>query len=216
MARRLDLEGWRRREHFEFFRRYEQPYWNVTVPVEVGELLRWLEVNEGHSYFLANLYLCLKAANSVEELRYRIRGEEVVVLDAVHGGTTVARDDGTFGFGYLHFQEDFESFARDGAAELERVRQGDSLADRPGADEYIYLTVLPWLAFTSFQHARHPPAGESNPRIVFGRRGEGADATMPVSIEVHHALVDGLHVGRFFAEFEALLAKPGEAFGVSR
>jgi chloramphenicol O-acetyltransferase type A len=31
---------------------------------------------------------------------------------------------------------------------------------------------------------------------------------MPLNIEVHHALVDGLHVGRFVQGLEALLAAP--------
>ncbi len=31
---------------------------------------------------------------------------------------------------------------------------------------------------------------------------------MPLNIEVHHALVDGVHVGRFVQALEALLAEP--------
>jgi chloramphenicol O-acetyltransferase type A len=31
---------------------------------------------------------------------------------------------------------------------------------------------------------------------------------MPISVEVHHALMDGLHVGLFFSQLEDALAKP--------
>ena len=31
---------------------------------------------------------------------------------------------------------------------------------------------------------------------------------MPPSVEVHHALMDGLHVGRYVQAFEAALAAP--------
>jgi chloramphenicol O-acetyltransferase type A len=31
---------------------------------------------------------------------------------------------------------------------------------------------------------------------------------MPLSVEVHHALMDGLHVGQFVQGFEAALADP--------
>ena len=31
---------------------------------------------------------------------------------------------------------------------------------------------------------------------------------MPLSVEVHHALMDGLHVGRFVEGFEAALQEP--------
>jgi len=31
---------------------------------------------------------------------------------------------------------------------------------------------------------------------------------MPFSVEVHHSLMDGLHVGRYLARMEEMLAKP--------
>jgi chloramphenicol O-acetyltransferase type A len=31
---------------------------------------------------------------------------------------------------------------------------------------------------------------------------------MPVSVEVHHALVDGIHVGRFFEIYQGYLDEP--------
>jgi chloramphenicol O-acetyltransferase type A len=31
---------------------------------------------------------------------------------------------------------------------------------------------------------------------------------LPISVEVHHALMDGLHVGRYLSSFEEALMKP--------
>ena len=51
-----------------------------------------------------------------------------------------------------------------------------------------------------------PGKGDSIPRILFGRCvREGKRMKMPVSVEVHHALVDGLDVARFFERFAANL-----------
>jgi chloramphenicol O-acetyltransferase type A len=33
---------------------------------------------------------------------------------------------------------------------------------------------------------------------------------MPFSVEVHHALMDGLHVGRYLSQLESKLASPEE------
>jgi chloramphenicol O-acetyltransferase type A len=58
--------------------------------------------------------------------------------------------------------------------------------------------VLPWLRFTSFTNAL-PGGDDSIPRIVFGRCvRDRRRMKMPVAVEVHHALVDGLDVARFF------------------
>jgi chloramphenicol O-acetyltransferase type A len=79
-------------------------------------------------------------------------------------------------------------------------------------DDVVYHTTLPWFSFTSFAHARTPGRGDSIPRIVFGKFvNEGERKLMPISIEVHHALMDGLHVGRYLGRLEEVLADP-EAF----
>ena len=77
-------------------------------------------------------------------------------------------------------------------------------------DDLLHYSVLPWISFTSFSHARRHRADDSVPKIVFGRyRGDAGAERMPVSVEVHHALVDGLHVGRFLDRMQARL----NAFG---
>ncbi len=208
-ARRLDLSGWRRREHFLFFKDFEQPFFNVCSELDVTALVE-LAAGAGRSFFLSVLYLSLRAANEIEELRLRIRGDDVVLHSVVSGGSTVLREDETFGFGYFDYVTDFEEFETNGKEVLATARRSTALSPRPERDDLIYYSVLPWISFTSFAHARQCPATDCNPRIVFGKRFSGlADRwNMPISIEVHHALVDGLHVGRFLERFQELLRHP--------
>lgn len=202
--RRLDLSTWNRREHFAFYRGYDNPYFNVCGPVDVTRLLQRCRSEGGPSFFLASLWASLAAVNEIEELRYRIRGDDVVVHERVHGGSTVLVPDGTFRFGYFDYDPDFSTFAEVAAAVLERVRaEMGPLEARPERDDLIHHSIIPWIAFTSFSHARRWGTDDSVPKVVFGRHHRVEDADrMPVSIEVHHALADGLHVGRFFERFQ--------------
>ena len=209
MLRRLDLDRWGRREHFLYFKQYEQPFFNVCTEVDVSGVVQFA-ANERRSFFLGVLYLSLRAAYEVEEFRYRIRGDEVVVHPTVAGGTTVLRPDDTFGFGYFEYDTDFARFEEKGQEVLEAARRSTTLDDQPERDDIIYYSVLPWFSFSSFAHARRCPATESNPRIVFGKRSSrlGGAWSMPISVEVHHALVDGLHVARFLERYQELLRNP--------
>lgn len=214
MAKQIDIASWKRRQHFELFRHYEQPFFNVCAEVEVSRLVRDCRRAEGPSFFLASFYLSLVAANQTPELRYRLRGDgdQVVEHEVVHGGSTVLLPNETFAFTYFDFEPDFGLFAERAQVELDRVINGSwQLEPHQGGDAILYYTVLPWVSLTSFSHARHHDPLDSVPRIVFGRYREGTDGRyhLPVSIEVHHALVDGLHVGRFFERFQALLDDPG-------
>ena len=202
----LDLTGWKRRRHFEFFRHYERPWFNLCADVDVTALVERCAEPGGPSFFLASLWLSLAAANEVEELRYRLRGDEVVVHRVIHGGSTVLMPDETFAFAYFDFGPDFPTFAAAGARELDRVRNGPGgLEPEEGRDDLIHYSVIPWVSFTSFSHARTRKADLSVPKIVFGKhRRDGERSLLPVSVEGHHALVDGLHVGRFYRRFEEL------------
>ncbi|MDH3402102.1 MAG: chloramphenicol acetyltransferase [Acidobacteriota bacterium] len=207
--RRLEISRWARRRHFEFFKGFEQPFFNVCTDLDVGALVARTR-GEGRSFFLAVLYLSLRAANEVPELKVRIRGDEVVEHPVVHGGSTVMREDETFGFGYFDYDPRFDAFERTGRAVLEAARRSRTLDDQPERDDLIYYSVLPWIAFTSFAHARRCPAKGSIPRIVLGKRHErrAGEWRLAISVEVHHALVDGLHVARFLDGFQGLLHEP--------
>ena len=48
-----------------------------------------------------------------------------------------------------------------------------------------------------------------DPRIAFGRFVKENDRTLlPFSVEVHHALMDGLHVGRYVNRLQEVLSDP--------
>ena len=77
------------------------------------------------------------------------------------------------------------------------------------ADDAIHFTVLPWASFTSFSHARNWGREDSVPKIAFGKFTEENQRTkLPISVEVHHALMDGLHVGRYLSLMQETLLMP--------
>ena len=205
----LDIESWNRREHFHMFKAYERPFFNLCAPVDVTRLRELCRAPDGPSFFLASFWLSLKAANEVEAFRYRLRGDRIFVYEAIGGGTTVMREDETFGFAYFPYLPTFGEFAAEAGPELELRQKPAPLEPQPENDAVIHYSVIPWVSFTSFAHARRFDTTDSVPKIVFGRYyADGDRWRMPVSVEIHHALADGLHVGRFFEGFQALLDAP--------
>jgi chloramphenicol O-acetyltransferase type A len=97
---------------------------------------------------------------------------------------------------------------REASIELDRVRQRDDI-ERYLEANVIRYSVLPWFDFTSISHARDYSHEDTAPRITFGKITEAdGRSTMPVSIHVHHALVDGLHVAQFVEKFQQSLDAP--------
>lgn len=208
MGHFLNLDTWNRRPQFDFFRTYDNPFFNVCVEMDVTPIKQWTEAHD-HSFFLASLYASQRAAHATEPFRYRLRDEGVWVHDWMTAGATVLRDDDTFGFGYFPQPSTFKAFQRTGTTIIADVKADHTLGDRDDDDATIHYSVLPWIAFTSFSHARRWGTDDSIPKIVFGKFTDANDRlTMPVSVEVHHALMDGLHVSRYLDRFRDLCQHP--------
>lgn len=205
MKHQLDLENWPRKQHFEFFKQFEEPYFGVTANVDVTLAFEHSKA-AGITLFIYYLYQSLAAANMIEPFRYRIEEDSVVVYDAVHGSATINRPNGTFGFSYINYDQSFIKFLEGAEQEIERVQSSTDLMPSQSSQNVIHFSALPWINFTSISHARMFSFKESVPKISFGRITDvEGQKIMPVSVHVHHALMDGMHVGQYLQCFQDLL-----------
>ncbi len=205
MKTRLDLSSWNRRDHFNFFNTFEEPFFGVTVDLDCTEAYKI--ANEMKvSFFQYYLHKSLVAANQIDPFRYRIIDNEVWVYDEVHASAVINRPDGTFGFSYINYHEDFKQFIVFATAEIEKVKQSTGLKPASSGDNVIHCSAMPWLNFKSLSHARSFSFKDSCPKFSFGQvREEQGKKLMPFSIHVNHALMDGFHVGQMISLFQRLL-----------
>jgi chloramphenicol O-acetyltransferase type A len=205
---RIDLSDWNRRELFALFDSFSEPFHGVSLRVDCTEAFRYAK-DHRLSVFLTLLHRSLVAAHQVENFRLRSVNGEVWLYQTIHGGSAVGRSDGTIGFGHYTFHHDLHDFVREASLELNRVKMSHELDRYPGQD-LIRYSMLPWFDFTSISHARDLATKDSAPRITFGKITESnGRSSMPVSIHVHHGLVDGEHVAKFVELFEQGLASLG-------
>jgi chloramphenicol O-acetyltransferase type A len=211
----LDTEAWSRRHLFRLFKDYDDPFINVCADVDVTPLLSFVR-GRGLSLFVTYHFLSTKTANELEPFRYRLRGERVLVHERVDAGAIVLLDDDSFTFVYFDYEEDFRSFHERARAAVEKARvEPPPLDSREDRDDLIYHSVIPWVSFTSISHARDSRRQSGIPKVTFGKyRDAGGRVLMPVSVEVHHALMDGLHVGRFFERLEGHFTDPARALSL--
>src|SRR5215510_7588216 len=154
MPRYLDIANWPRRDTFEFFRGYDKPFFNICTSIDVTNLLAFLKPRPDLSVSLAYHYFALRVANEIEPFRYRLRGNEVLIHDVIHAGTTVLLPNESFIMAYFDYEPDFEKFMNAAARSVADARAQGKFDPKP-EDDAIHCTVLPWISFTSFSHARN-------------------------------------------------------------
>ena len=204
MFTEIDLDKWPRRPTYEFFKDYDDPFFNFAANVDVTCLYRFCKQN-GLAFSLTALYCSLLAANQIREFRVRLFEGQLVEFDKVEATQTILNEDETFSFCYFEMQDDVFEFNRSGKVALAKykaLKTFDVEADRV---DLIYYSVIPWVSFTSFKHASRMDKRNTVPRIVFGKMfDEGIAKKMPLSVEANHTIMDGVHVGKLFTRFQEI------------
>lgn len=206
----IDMEKWSRKDHFNYFRQLDYPHFNICANIDITAFYRYIKEN-GLPFFISVLYASTKTANSIKEFRYRIREDKVVEHDIVSPSFTVMTEGEVFSFCTAQFRDSYKDFKANALLEIEKIKNNVSIKDEPGRDDLLYVTCIPWVSFTSITHPVQMNPVDSIPRISWGKYfEESGKIKLPLSVQAHHALVDGVHVGRFFSTLQDVFDNPVE------
>jgi len=198
-----------RKKHFAFFSKMDQPHFSVCANVDITKLNKLLKA-QNLAFTPTIVYLISKTANAIPEFKQRIREDIVVEHDWVHPSFTVTTDvEEVFSFCEVKFQENYQDFVLAVRKRQEEMKVNPSIEDEPGRDDYLFLSSFPWASFTNVMHPMHYHPVDSVPRIVWGKFfHQGDRLLMPLSVQAHHAVVDGIHIGKYFQHIQGLLDEP--------
>lgn len=194
----IQLETWERKEHYLFFKNFDYPQFNVCANLDITKWYRFIK-EWNYPFYLSMIYQTMRIANQVTEFRYRIRQTEVVEHEIVHPSFTVMTTGGLFNYCTAQYAVDLNDFLENARKQSELAQHEMGLQTGSHRDDLIYITCLPWVSFTGMTHPIHMHPADSIPRISWGKFfEEKGHILLPFSVQAHHALVDGAHVGRFY------------------
>ena len=200
--KRIDMETYPRREHFNHFYGMAYPYAGVTVDVDVTDLLALCR-EKGYSFYLMVLHAVALAADGVDEFRRRIDRGGIVEYEQCPTSHVELKPDGTYAYCTLHHHMPLTEYLQKAEAARAAARTNGSIEEEAEVQSMYFISTLPWLHYT--QLIQPVACGEeSNPRFTWGKYQPDAAGRMmmPLSVLVHHALADGLHIAKFYEAFD--------------
>ncbi len=199
----FDINSWNRKSQFDFFKTYDDPYFNLTTELNVTNLYDQCK-KKNLSFFLACLHFAVESANEILEFRLRIIDDKLFEFEHIDIGSTVLNKDNSFSFCYFEKKNNVFVFDLSGKDVLKKHAEQIDFDSNKDNINLIYASSLPWTTFTSIKHARSIEREKSGiPKFVFGKfYDKNNSKVMPFSIEVHHALIDGYHVAKFLDIFQ--------------
>ncbi len=205
--KKFDIHSWNRKAHFDFFKDYEDPFFNVTIAIDVTVLKAFCKENN-LPFWLANYYYAMKYSSEIQEFRLRLHDGVIYEHTDIKMGTTILNHDNTFSFCYFPMTTDVFEYVKKAESLMDKYRKGETeFYDDKDNLGIVHGTIVPWLAFTGVKHAR---SGKERyhgiPKFAFGKYyQEEGKLLIPFSIEAHHALIDGYHVGKFVTLYQEMI-----------
>ena len=153
------------------------------------------------------IFAAHRTAENIENFKYRIKdGRPLVNDDMGLSFTYIPAGSELFINVTIDFDEDLETFHR--IAREQIARQGTDLGLAALRDRYdlIMYSAIPWIQYTHVVRTIAVMGVDSNPKISWGKYfAQGKRTLVPFSVQVHHGLMDGLHVGRYYQEFQGFV-----------
>jgi len=205
--KRIDLETWNRREHFAFFYQMDYPQYNICTNIDITRFLAFVK-NRCFTFYYAMTFAASEVANQCENFRYRIRNGQVALHDRVHPFFTdlAGKEDELFKFVMVEMEDTMPAFIRKAGQASANQSTYFDFTPMAGRDDFLYITCIPWVSFTSMSHTINLIKDDSVPRLSWGKYfSEGEKVLLPFSVQVHHALADGSHVGQYFERIQYYL-----------
>ena len=200
----IDIENWKRKEHFKFFHRADYAQYNICANIDVTRFLAFVK-EKRISFYYAMIHASTFAANEIVNFRYRIREDKVVLHDKLNPSFTdiSGNNDELFKLVTVDMKADILEFVNYAKELSQSQKDYFPLENQVGRDDFVYITCIPWVSFTHMSHTISLNKNDSVPRLSWGKYfNEGERVLLPYSVQVNHALVDGMHVGRYFEKLQ--------------
>lgn len=211
-ATQVDLQQWPRAQHFAFFKDFHQPYFNVCVRLDARLLFAYCQA-QALSFFSAYIYLVHKSAQQYWPMGLRIVDDQPVHYQQVTMSVVQLAEDDSFRFSYLDDTPCYASYAQRMCEEKARAANeplfSEAFARTEGRADVLHVSVLPWLQFSSFSHATCLGATHGIPKVVLGQYDK-VSGCMPLALDVHHALMDGLHSAKYIQVLQEMMHNPSD------
>jgi len=203
----IDLETWSRKIYFEHYLHRVRCTYSMTAPLDITRLRGHLK-GKGIKLYPALIHMIATAVNRHGEFRVCFDSEgRLGRWDRLSPSFTIFHeDDRTFSSLWVPYDENFRTFYRRYAEDLETYGDCKAFAAKPGEPPNTFpVSSIPWVGFTGFNLNIYNEGTYLLPIFTMGKYTEdGGRVLLPLSVQLHHAVCDGYHAGVLFRELQAL------------
>ena len=194
---KIDIETWDRKDHFNFFKMVPYPIYNICFDIDISRLKGYTQ-DKSLSFNLSMIFIVTESLNEIDNFRYRLRGNDVVLHEALTPSyTDIAEGSELFKMVTVEMDPDLVRFVQKSKQKAAQQTKYFIPSDFMNRDDFVFYSIIPWISFTSIDHTVNCKQGDAIPRVTFGKYYHRGNAWyLPFNIQVNHLFVDGIHLGQ--------------------
>ena len=207
MYKVINLENFKKRKQYNWFRNFSNPCYGINVKMDITEVVKYTKETKT-SFFINILYLITIGLNSVEEMRLREVNGEIRLYDTINPTFTVMTKSGVYENTGFEMIDDYKTFYATAKQVIDHIKNQDFIKetfnDSLLYNDY-YMTCLPWLSINGMTH----PLCDNNyeslscPRVCWDKYVEVDNKyLMTLNITVNHCFVDGYPLSLAFKNIQ--------------
>ena len=191
----IDEKTWSRAIHCAIFRNYIEPNFCVTFEVDVTNFYKKIKA-QNLSFTLSMVYAVCKCANDIENFRYRFLDDKIVLFDKIDTAFTLLdKNTELFKVVNVPFLENLQDYVKLAKKISDAQKE---YFNAPLGNDIFQCSPMNFLTYTHISHTISGKKDISTPIFDWGKfREVEGKLFMPLSVQVHHSFVDGLHIGKF-------------------
>lgn len=202
----INTETWERGGLFRFYIEKLRNVMSMTVDTDVTKLVSFVRAH-GLKFYPAMMWAVSKAVNGRAEFRYGWKDGDLVRWDYVspyyadfHG------EDERFVKLVTEYSGDLSEFHARFLADRERYKDLRAFDLKEIPPNTFDVSCLPWVRYRSFDIHVFDEGRYLAPVVTWGRfETENGKTVMPLSVNIHHAVADGWHLSRLFADVQEII-----------
>ncbi|MHC5229205.1 type A chloramphenicol O-acetyltransferase [Enterococcus sp. LJL99] len=202
--RLIDKENWKRSEYFNHYLEKIPCSYSFSIKLNITKIIK-----NKNKLYPTLLYCIIKTVNQYEEFRtsFRLDGNLVIYEEMMPLYTIFDKKEETFSNIWTEYTNVYEKFIEAYKIDLEKYGGVKQLFAKPNIPENVVtISMIPWIEFQSFNLNVNNDS-YLLPIFTIGKYYKHENEyVIPMSIQVHHAVCDGFHAGKFVKTLQRELA----------
>lgn len=208
----IDIENWKRKEYYYHFTQDVPCTYSMTVKLDITDI-----VNKKYKLYAIMLHALTSTVNMHMEFRTAMdaQGRLGVFSDMLPCYTIFNKHTQAFVNVWTPYSPSLSQFCQQYDQDVAQYSDSLNMNAKPHLPPNTFcVSMIPWVSFDSFNLNLQKGYDYLLPIFTMGKYYEdNGKIYLPLSVQVHHAVCDGYHVGKFLYDLQQQIANAGKLLG---